>query len=87
MQAKIKLFTTMAQETLNGLLTYLLGALSYDNRRWLAEHLVEPQVEEKVVPYTWEKINQRLDESEREIAAGICYTNEEVMDDLRKIAL
>ena len=77
----------MAQETLNSLLTYLLGTLSYDNRMWLAEHLVEPQTEEKVVPYSWEEINQHLEESEREIATGIYYTNEEVMDDLRRIAL
>ena len=76
----------MAQETLNGLLQYLLATLSYDNRAWLSQHLIEPQ-EEAVAPYTMEEINARLDESERQIAAGQVYTTEEVMSGLRNLAL
>ena len=76
----------MAQETLNGLLQYLLATLSYDNREWLAQHLIEPQ-EEAVAPYTMEEINARLDESERQIAAGQVVSHEEVMHRLRNLAI
>ena len=75
----------MAQETLNGLLQYLLATLSYDNRAWLSQHLIEPQAAETLAPYTMEEIDARLDESERQIAAGELYTTEEVLTDLRRL--
>jgi predicted transcriptional regulator len=75
----------MAQETLNGLLQYLLATLSYDNRTWLSQHLIEPQVTDASAPYTMEEIDARLDESERQIAAGEFYTTEEVLTDLRRL--
>ena len=77
----------MAQETLNGLLQYLLATLSYDNREWLSRHLIEPQAGDGVVPYTIAEINARLDESERQIATGQVCSSEEVFADLRKMAV
>lgn len=76
----------MAQEALNGLLQYLVGALSYDNRVWLAQHLVESPSEESVASYTMAEINERLDESEQQIAAGHILSHEQVMHDLRDLA-
>jgi hypothetical protein len=77
----------MAQETLNGLLQYLLATLSYDNREWLSQHLIEPQAEKAVAPYTMEEINARLDESEQQIATGQVCSTEDVLADLRKLAV
>ncbi len=75
----------MSQETLNGLLTYLLGTLSYDNRKWLAKHLLEPKVQDDVIPYTMEEINARLEESEKQIAQGLIYSNDEVLAGLKRV--
>ena len=77
--------TYMAQETLNGLLQYLLATLSYDNRAWLSQHLIEPQASDALAPYTMEEINARLDESEQQITAGEFYTTEEVLTDLKRL--
>ncbi len=75
----------MAQETLNGLLQYLLATLSYDNRAWLSRHLIESQDTDALAPYTAEEINARIDESEQQIAAGEFCTTEEVLTDLRQL--
>ncbi len=77
----------MAQETLNGLLQYLLATLSYDNRKWLSQHLIEPQTKEEVTPYTMAELNARLDESERQIAAGNVCSTEDVFADLRSLTI
>ena len=77
----------MAQETLNGLLQYLLATLSYDNREWLSRHLIEPQTEEEVAPYNMAELNARLDESEQQIAAGQVCSSEEVFAELRRLAI
>ena len=68
----------MAQETLNGLLQYLVATLTYDNRAWLAKHLIEPQTVDEVAPYTMEEIDARLDEAENDAAAGHLYSTEQV---------
>ena len=84
-QNENKNLTNMAQETLNGLLQYLLATLSYDNRAWLSQHLIEPQASDALAPYTMEEINARLDESEQQITAGEFYTTEEVLTDLKRL--
>ena len=68
----------MAQETLNGLLQYLVATLTYDNRAWLAQHLVEPQAGEEVAPYTMEELDARLDEAEDDVVNGRLYSTEQV---------
>ena len=82
---RLQILTYMAQETLNGLLQYLLATLSYDNRAWLSQHLIEPQASDALAPYTMEEINARLDESEQQITAGEFYTTEEVLTDLQRL--
>lgn len=67
----------MAQETLNGLLQYLVATLTYDNRAWLAQHLLEPEAKE-AVPYTMSEIDARLDEAERDAETGKLYSTEQV---------
>ena len=74
------LFYIMAQETLNGLLQYLVATLTYDNRAWLAQHLLEPEAGE-AVPYTIAEIDARLDEAERDAATGKLYSTEQVFSD------
>ena len=78
MTKKIRKKSIMAQETLNGLLQYLVATLTYDNRAWLAKHLIESQAPEEVAPYTMEEIDARLDEAERDDAAGRLYSTEQV---------
>ena len=75
----------MSAVALQGLLDYLLDTLSASNRRWLAEHLVEPDVQLK--PYTREELIARAEEGVREIQKGNFYTEEEMekfMDDALK---
>ena len=55
--------------------------LSTENKRWLAEHLieqVEAETKEQLEPYTMAEINAMIDESEADIAAGRVYTREEM---------
>ena len=70
----------MAQEALNGLLQYLLATLSYDNRAWLSQHLIEPQdnisrTSKKLEPTEEQKA--RLREAYRQAKTGEVYSQEE----------
>lgn len=40
--------------------------------------------EEKLAPYTVEEIDVMIDESERQIAAGLCQDNEDVFHELQE---
>ena len=66
----------MSSVALNSLLDYLQATLDMDNRRWLAEHLIESA--DDLRPYTREELIARIEESEADIAAGRFYTDEEV---------
>ena len=75
----------MSTATLTSLLDYLTGALTTDNKKWLADHLYQ-QVQEKksTVPYTMEEINSRLDLAESESAAGLGQDSEEMFLEIEK---
>jgi len=54
--------------------------LTTDNKRWLAEHLieqVEAETKEQVKPYTMAEIDAMIDESEADFAAGRYYSMDE----------
>ena len=76
---------TMSTATLTSLLDYLTGALTPDNKQWLADHLYQ-QVREKELlpPYTMEEINERLDQAERESAAGLGQDSEEMFREMEE---
>jgi len=68
----------MSTQALQGLLNYLKETLSFDNRKWLAEHLVNPS-EDTFPKLTMEEINARIDQSERDVEEGRVYTNDEMV--------
>ena len=74
----------MSETTLTKLLEYLYGTLTPRNMRWLAMHLIEQADAEELKPYTKEELNEMIDESERQIAAGLCIDNDEVFSELEK---
>ena len=70
--------TTALQNVWNTILGF---NLTTENKRWIAEHLieqVEAETKEQLKPYTMEEINARIDRSEGDIAAGRVYTREEM---------
>jgi len=76
LQPKVAKIRNMSAIALQGLLDYLLGTLSIDNRRWLAAHLVEPV--NPSATYTKEELIERVDAAEADIQAGHYYTNEQM---------
>ena len=72
----------MSAVVLQGLLDYLRSTLTMDNRQWLAAHLIEPA--EDLKPYTREELIARIEEAEADIAAGRCYTEEEMEEFMDK---
>ena len=81
----VKTITTMVQAQLDGLLQFLLGSLDYNNRLWLSQHLIEPQTNEEVRPYTWEEINQHIDEAEADFAMGKQYDHQQIMNEMKQL--
>ena len=75
----------MSTATLTSLLDYLTGALTTDNKQWLADHLYQ-QVQEKesLAPYTMKEINSRIDQAERESAAGLGQDSEEMFREMEE---
>lgn len=59
----------MSEIALEGLLIRLKSALSLSNRKWLAEHLIEP-TREAVAPYTIEELQQRAERGVQQIEKG-----------------
>ena len=77
--AKKKFMSTAAlQHVWSNILSY---DLTTANKRWLAERLLEQVGAEtsgnKVTPYTMAEINDMIDASEADFAAGRYYTMEE----------
>lgn len=68
----------MSTEALNNLLEYLREALTYDNRKWLSDKLIEPEVR-VLKQMTTAEIDQRIDQSENDIAEGRVVSNDEMM--------
>ena len=85
LQTEITKKDTMSTATLTSLLDYLTGALTTDNKQWLADHLYQ-QVREKesLTPYTMEEINSRIDQAERESAAGLGQDSEEMFREMEE---
>ena len=78
----------MNTSTLTSLLDYLAGALTSDNKRWLADHLYQQiRSEEALEPYTTEEINTMLREAEEDYAAGRYKTNDELFDKKQDVAI
>jgi hypothetical protein len=64
--------------SLNNLWTYLQGlSLTADNRKWLAERLVEPTAKAHPVLQTWAEAMGDLDESEKEFERGEVLSGED----------
>ena len=64
----------MNAASMNNLWSYIQGlSLTVNNRKWLAERLIEPFKEETAAPpvlQTWEEAISDLDESEKEFERG-----------------
>ena len=71
----------MSRESLEHLRDYILLTLSHMDINWLMNELGSKlQQQEQQKPYTMDEINAMIDESERQIANGEYYSNEQVMD-------
>ena len=70
----------------SNLLEFLYGTLTPSDMQWLGEHLIEhaQSQKENLKPYTMEEIDAMIDESERQIAAGLCQDNEDVFRELQE---
>ena len=78
----------MSTTTLTSLLDYLTGALSTDNKQWLADRLYEQvREQESSVPYTMDDIETMLREAEEDYTAGRYKTNDEVFGQKHTVAL
>ena len=78
----------MSTATLTNLLDYLTGALTPDNKQWLADHLYQQVREaESLTPYTMEEINQMLHEADEDYIAGRYKTNDEVFGRKHSVAV
>lgn len=76
---------TMSETTLTSLLEYLYGALTPNNQRWLAEHLIEHAYAEEgevLKPYTVEELLERAEKGRKEIARGNYVTSEDLFREL-----
>ena len=70
--------TTALQNVWNTILGF---NLTTENKRWIAEHLieqVEAETKEQLEPYTMAEINARIDRAEADIAAGRVHSREEM---------
>ena len=64
--------------SMNNLWTYLQGlSLTANNRKWLAERLIESEKSAPPVVQAWEEAMSDLDESEKEFERGDVLTDEE----------
>ncbi len=78
----------MAQETLNGLLQYVLLTLSAEDKQWFARQLVNNVLEdEQIKPFTWAEARERLATAREQFRQGKYLTHEEVMQSQMRAAL
>lgn len=71
--------TAALQNVWNTILGY---NLSTENKRWLAEHLieqVEAETQSQATPYTVEELLTMAEEGRKQIARGHSYTSEQVL--------
>lgn len=77
----------MSTATLTGLRDFLYGTLSPANLIWLGTQLADygyKHEESSLKPYTMEEINARIDQAERESAAGHGQDSEEMFRELEE---
>ena len=74
----------MSETILTNLREYLTGALNPKELMWLIHELAPyaAMPEGTLEPYTMEEINARIDEAERQSAAGEYFDHEDVMREL-----
>ena len=70
----------MSIEVLEDLLDYLRSTLDVDNRRWLAQHLMEPDIKR----YTIDELHERIDMAKDDIANGRVYSEAEMEKIIRE---
>lgn len=73
----------MSPTALQNVWSTLLGFnLTTDNKRWLAEHLIEQvqaETKERVEPYTIAELVTMAEAGRQQIANGQCYSSEQVL--------
>ena len=69
--------TAALQNVWNGLLANNLTAA---NKRWLAERLLEDVQGAKMSPYTQEELEQMAENGRQQIASGMSYTTDQVIE-------
>ena len=77
----------MAQETLNGLLQYVLLTLPLEDKVWFKQQMEQDILRLQAEQHDIEMIDQALDISLEDIAAGRVYTQEQahkMMDEFVK---
>ena len=75
----------MSTSTLEGLRDYLYSTLSPSNMLWLSSQLADyAKKQEALNPYTVEELNARIDQAERESAAGLGQDSEEMFRELEE---
>ncbi len=80
MRRKTQNNTIMAQETLNGLLQYVIQTLSYEDKQWFARQLVDNAFSQDFAePLTWDEASERLATAREQFRQGKYLTHEEVM--------
>ena len=77
----------MAQETLNGLLQYVIQTLSPEDKKWFTRQLIENVYEKEAKPLTWEEARERLSVSREQFRQGKYLTHEELMHSQLKEAV
>lgn len=71
----------MAQETLNGLLQYVIQTLSPEDKQWFARQLVDNAFDqEEIKPFTWDEARERLALARQQFHQGEYKTHEEIMN-------
>lgn len=73
-----QLFDTDNMAVLDSVKRSLSRALHRESKKAAAA------VEENLTPYTMEELNARIDKAEENIASGNVYTNEEVMQEMKR---
>ena len=70
----------MAQETLNGLLQYVIQTLSPEDKQWFVRQLVDDAFsQDQAQPYTWDEARERIAIAREQFRQGQCMTHDEVM--------
>ena len=87
MRHKTQNKSIMAQETLNGLLQYVLLTLPLEDKVWFKQQMEQDILRSQAEQHEIDMIDQAIDMSLEDIAAGRVYTQEQahqMMDEFVK---